>query len=75
MDCVVLGANSTIWLKAHARYDDHHPEEALEVIKAFPVDKGEQKRVRRSAIHRMIYSAMAGKTSHETGSQKSLSTV
>jgi pyrroloquinoline quinone (PQQ) biosynthesis protein C len=63
---------STIWLKAHARYDDHHPEEALEIIKAFAADEGEQTRVRRSAINWMSYYTMADKARYEMSYQKSL---
>jgi pyrroloquinoline quinone (PQQ) biosynthesis protein C len=32
-DGVRIDAYSMMWLKAHARYDDAHPEEALEIIK------------------------------------------
>lgn len=32
-DGVRIDAYSMMWLKAHARYDDTHPEEALEIIK------------------------------------------
>lgn len=32
-DGVRIDAHSMMWLKVHARYDDAHPEEALEIIK------------------------------------------
>jgi pyrroloquinoline quinone (PQQ) biosynthesis protein C len=31
---VTIDHRSMMWLKAHARYDDDHPEEALEIIKS-----------------------------------------
>ncbi|MDC0713663.1 iron-containing redox enzyme family protein [Stigmatella sp. ncwal1] len=40
-DGVRIDGVSMMWLKAHARYDDAHPEEALEIVKA-AVDPGSQ---------------------------------
>ncbi len=73
MEGVVLDVKSTMWLKAHARYDDHHPEEALEIIKAFALNEEEQERVRRAAINAMTYYAMASQASYKMGSQNSIS--
>ncbi len=72
---VDINPKSVIWLKAHARYDDHHPEEALEIIKEFAVDPVEQERVKRAVINGMTYYAMAARASFKMGSQMELTLV
>ncbi|AKQ68831.1 Pyrroloquinoline quinone (Coenzyme PQQ) biosynthesis protein C [Myxococcus hansupus] len=45
-----IDAHSMMWLKVHARYDDLHPEEALEIIKlSTDVGTGEPFRVQAAA--------------------------
>lgn len=52
--------NGTLfWIKAHADYDDKHPEEALELIKMFARSREEQDRVTLAAQRSMAYYAMA----------------
>jgi pyrroloquinoline quinone (PQQ) biosynthesis protein C len=47
---VRIDAYSMMWLKAHARYDDMHPEEALEIVKlATNADSDEPFRVQAAA--------------------------
>jgi pyrroloquinoline quinone (PQQ) biosynthesis protein C len=47
------------WVTAHAKYDDKHPDEALEIIKAYAVTKEEQERVKRAARRSLEYYALA----------------
>lgn len=47
------------WINAHARYDDTHPVEALELIKAFATTKQERISARLAAQRSMEYYAMA----------------
>ena len=75
LDGVEVSPKSVIWLKAHAKYDDHHPEEALEIIKEFAHEPKEQARVKRAAIHGMTYYAMAAKSSYEKGSSVELAVL
>lgn len=45
-----IDAHSMMWLKVHARYDDQHPEEALEIIKlSTDAGTGEPFRVQAAA--------------------------
>jgi pyrroloquinoline quinone (PQQ) biosynthesis protein C len=39
-DGVRIDSRSMMWLNAHARYDDAHPDEALEALKLFVDDHG-----------------------------------
>ncbi|CAM4247273.1 TenA family transcriptional regulator [Corallococcus exiguus] len=53
-DGVRVDANALRWLRAHARYDDAHPDEALEIIKlSTDVTAGEPVRV-EVAAHRSL---------------------
>jgi len=66
VDGVELNGKSLVWLKAHVKYDDHHPEEALEIIKAFTTTPAEQARAIRAAKHGMAYYAMAAEASYNS---------
>ncbi len=66
---VILDRKSLMWLKAHAKYDDHHPEEALEIIKAFATTEDEQERVKRAIRNGMSYYAIAAEASYNSGSR------
>ena len=48
-----------MWINAHARYDDKHTPEALEIMKAFATTGEEQERVMQAAQRSMEYYAMA----------------
>ena len=52
-------SGTVTWLRAHATYDDAHPDEAIELIKHFALTSDEQLRVERAAIRSMEYYAMA----------------
>ena len=65
-DGVKITRKSLAWLNAHARYDDHHPDEALEIIKAFATTEEEQQKSIRAVKNGMSYYAMAAKASYET---------
>jgi pyrroloquinoline quinone (PQQ) biosynthesis protein C len=65
-DGVKITRKSLAWLNAHARYDDHHPDEALEIIKAFATTEEEQGKSIRAVKNGMSYYAMAAKASYET---------
>ena len=47
------------WITAHAHYDDRHPEEALEIVKAYATTVDEQMKVSRAAKRTLEYYAMA----------------
>jgi pyrroloquinoline quinone (PQQ) biosynthesis protein C len=47
------------WIVAHANYDDHHPVEALEIIKAYATTKQEQEKVKQAAKRSLEYYALA----------------
>lgn len=47
------------WVEAHARYDDAHPHEALEIVKAYAKTAEEQGRVKRAVNRSLEYYAMA----------------
>jgi pyrroloquinoline quinone (PQQ) biosynthesis protein C len=64
-DGVKITRKSLAWLNAHARYDDHHPDEALEIIKAFATTEEEQQKSIRAVKNGMSYYAMSAKASYE----------
>jgi pyrroloquinoline quinone (PQQ) biosynthesis protein C len=64
VDGVQMTGKSLIWLKAHAKYDDHHPDEALEIVKCFATNQEEQARVIRAAKNGMAYYAMAAEAGY-----------
>lgn len=43
------------WVEAHARYDDHHPVEALEIVKALATDEASQEAAARAAVESLDY--------------------
>lgn len=47
------------WVSAHASYDDKHPHQALEIIKAYATTPGARGKVRRAAKLSMEYYALA----------------
>jgi pyrroloquinoline quinone (PQQ) biosynthesis protein C len=47
------------WVTAHASYDDRHPDEALEVIKAYATTNEEREKVRQAAQRSLEYYALA----------------
>ena len=47
------------WITAHARYDDRHPVEALEIIKLFTKSKVDQRKVQRAAERALQYYELA----------------
>jgi pyrroloquinoline quinone (PQQ) biosynthesis protein C len=57
-----LGATdrrSLAWLEAHARYDDAHPHEALEIVKAFATTEELQVRAAAAAVRAVDYLILA----------------
>jgi pyrroloquinoline quinone (PQQ) biosynthesis protein C len=56
---LVLDRAVTRWLRAHARYDDAHPREALEVVKVFARDELEIARAARAAVKSLLHFAAA----------------
>lgn len=58
-DGVRFTKRTLMWINAHARYDDKHTPEALEIIKAFATTGPEQERVMLAAQRTMEYYAMA----------------
>ncbi|MBV8858838.1 MAG: iron-containing redox enzyme family protein [Acidobacteria bacterium] len=47
------------WVTAHANYDDKHPYEALEILKAYATTPAEQEKVRYAIERSLEYYAMA----------------
>lgn len=54
-DGVHLAKKAYYWMEAHAHYDDLHPYEALEIIKAHATTKGSQQRVTHAAQRSLEY--------------------
>jgi pyrroloquinoline quinone (PQQ) biosynthesis protein C len=58
--------NKTLeWVTAHAEYDDKHPEEALEIIKAFATTRDDQNKVKQAARRSLEYYALALDTCYD----------
>lgn len=62
---VTFGKKTLFWINAHARYDDKHTPEALELMKAFATTKQEQEKVKLAAQRTMEYYAMAADACYE----------
>jgi len=58
----VLNKKSKAWLAFHARYDEFHPLEALELIRVFAETKNEQEKVKSAAKIGMTYYAKVADT-------------
>lgn len=56
---VAADARTLRWIERHADYDDSHPHEALEIVKAHATTKQEQERVKFAARRAVEYYAMA----------------
>jgi pyrroloquinoline quinone (PQQ) biosynthesis protein C len=54
-----INDKTVAWVVEHADYDDLHPHEALEIIKAYATTPDEQARVKRAAQRAMEYYRMA----------------
>lgn len=53
------GRRTLEWVAAHAHYDDKHPDEALEIIKAYATTRAEQEKVKQAAKRALEYYALA----------------
>jgi pyrroloquinoline quinone (PQQ) biosynthesis protein C len=53
------GDRALRWLRAHARYDDRHPVEALEVVKLYATDETSVTRAADAAIESLRYLSVA----------------
>lgn len=62
---VKFGKDTLLWLKAHAAYDDRHPEEALEIMKLFALTKAEQAKAAAAAQRSLEYYALAADYCYE----------
>ena len=58
-DSVDVNQRTLQWVAAHATYDDKHPYEALELIKAHVSTREEQRKVLQAAKRAMEYYALA----------------
>ncbi len=56
---VKINEKTLEWVKAHASYDDKHPDEALEIIKAFAITKEDRTKVKHAAKRALEYYALA----------------
>ena len=55
----VIDRRTMAWLRAHAHYDDHHPHEAMELIKHLCTDDESRETARLAAKRGMEYYVMA----------------
>lgn len=55
----VIDRRTMAWLRAHAHYDDHHPHEAMELIKRLCIDDESREAARLAAKRGMEYYVMA----------------
>ena len=62
---VDLSDKTLVWLRAHSIYDDHHPAEALELIKLLATTEEDKAKALGAAIHAMTYYAMAAEACYE----------
>ena len=62
---VTIRKGTLNWINAHARYDEGHPNEALELIKVFATTKKERDLVKLAAQRGMEYYAMAAHASYD----------
>lgn len=60
-----MNRRSMAWLRAHAHYDDHHPEEAMELIKRLCTDDESRERAFHAARRGMEYYLLAARDAHE----------
>lgn len=56
---VEINEKTLAWINAHATYDDSHPWEALEIIKAYAVSSEAQQSVKLAAMRSLEYYALA----------------
>jgi pyrroloquinoline quinone (PQQ) biosynthesis protein C len=63
-----VSKRSLAWVRAHADYDDAHPWEALEIIKAFAVTPESQAPVQSAIARALEYYAMALDSCHGAAS-------
>jgi pyrroloquinoline quinone (PQQ) biosynthesis protein C len=47
------------WVDGHAHYDDKHPQEALEIVKAFAISEDDQQRAQKAAQRTLELYALA----------------
>lgn len=57
------------WIEAHASYDDKHPIEALEIIKAYATTEEEQAKVTQAAKRALEYYALALESCYRQANQ------
>ena len=60
-----IGENTLEWIAAHATYDDRHPDEALEIVKAYATTDEEREKVKHAAKRALEYYALALETCYE----------
>ena len=66
-DGMVVDNDTVRWLRAHAHYDDHHPDEALEVTLMHVTSEHDLNRAIKAAQDGMAYYAMAADACYELG--------
>jgi len=66
---IKIDADTLRWLRAHAHYDDHHPDEALEITLMHVRNKTDLDRAIRAAQDGMSYYAMAADACYELGAE------
>jgi pyrroloquinoline quinone (PQQ) biosynthesis protein C len=65
VDGIEIDKRTLKWVAAHADYDDQHPFEALEIIKAFATTKEQQEKVSQAAVRTLEYYELALDTCYE----------
>lgn len=56
---VEINKKTSEWVTAHAAYDDRHPYEALEIVKAYATTEEEQKKVTQATKRALEFYALA----------------
>lgn len=64
VDGIEINKRTMQWVTAHASYDDKHPHQALEIVKAYATTPEEQRKVRQAARRSMEYYALALEASY-----------
>lgn len=68
-DNVSVDDKTLKWVRAHAHYDDHHPDEALQIIMSHIASDDDLHRAIKAAQDSMAYYALAADACYELGAE------
>lgn len=75
VDGIHLDRKAYWWMEGHAKYDDLHPQQALEIIKLYATSKELQNKVRFVTLRSLEYMLMAFETCYTQFQPQSSATV